>query len=132
MQTEEILDGKNQVRHLAGGNANPTLPSNFTPLSQSNPEAFNTLVQNAELLRVNTEDMKTDLSNIGHATDDIKRAVQNITNNTNMGVTITFGDLQFTCTGITSAEVLNEVGNALQKEFQGLTLNAYQRAVNMA
>ena len=132
MQTEEILDGKNQVRHLAGGNANPTLPSNFTPLSQSNPEAFNTLVQNAELLRVNTEDMKTDLSNIGYATDDIKRAVQNITNNTNMGTTITFGDLQFTCTGITSAEVLNEVGNALQREFQGLTLNAYQRAVNMA
>lgn len=133
LQTSEILDTKNQVRSLTGkSNLNGSLPANFTPLSQANPEAFNALVQNAELLRVNTEDMRNDLADIGYATDDIKQAVQNITNNNHAGTTITFGDLQFTCNGITSAEVLSEVGNALQREFQGLALNAYQRAVNMA
>ena len=134
LQTSEILDGKNQITGLKGkSNLNGTLPSNLTPLSQSNPEQFIQFAQTAELLKANTDSMKTDLSNIGYTTDDIKQAVQNITNNTNhMGTTITFGDLQFTCTGVTSSDVIAEVGNALQREFEGLALNAYQRAVNMA
>lgn len=86
-------------------------------------------MQTAEILKANTEDMKLDLSNIGYATDDISKAVQNITNNNSKQANITFGDLYFECNGINSAEVMNEVGNALQREFSGLALNAYQYAM---
>lgn len=130
LQSQEILNPGNQVKKIGKSNAQGTFPNGIVPLSQADPEQFNFLLQAAETLKANTQDMMADLSNINYATDDISRAVQNITNHNNSSATnITFGDLHFTCTGITSSEVMNQVGDALQREFQGLALNAYQRAM---
>lgn len=73
--------------------------------------------------------MAYSLGDIQFATDDIKKAVESITNNNANNANITFGDLYFQLNGITSEEVMSEVGNALEKEFSGLALNAYQRAM---
>lgn len=131
LQTSEILDTKNQVHSItqkgkahANGTANT-----LTPLSIADPEQYAKFNQTVEMLKTNTDAMSVSLNDIGYTTDDIARAVQNITNNNSNMANITFGDLHFTCNGITSADVMNEVGNALQREFSGLALNAYQRAM---
>lgn len=129
LQTDEILDTKNQVHHLSKGSANANGTMGMTPLSIADPEQYQQLMQTAELLRVNTDDMNYSLGDIQYATDDIKKAVESITNNNTNNANITFGDLYFQLNGITSEEVMSEVGNALEKEFSGLALNAYQRAM---
>lgn len=130
LQTAEILDDKNQIRSIAGkSNLNGTV-NGLTPLSLADPEQYAQFMQLADALKSNTEDMRVDLSDLSTMARDIERSITNTTyDNSNRNANITFGDLNFTCTGITSADVLSEVGDALQREFSGIALNAYQRAM---
>lgn len=49
------------------------------------------------------------------------------TNNRNDN-SVSVGQINVTCPGVTSKEVAKQVGTALQQEFQGFALNAYQRS----
>ena len=129
IQSSEILDPKNQVHSMTGkAHLNGTVDN--LPFSVGNISSMEQFNMVAQALKADTDDMKFNLSDISDTTGEIQRAIQNITNNTvNGSPNITFGDLNFTCTGITSADVLSEVGDALQREFSGIALNAYQRAM---
>ncbi len=49
----------------------------------------------------------------------------NVVNNNKPSINI--GDIHITCPGVTSKEVAQQIGTALKKEFQGMSLNAYQK-----
>lgn len=43
--------------------------------------------------------------------------------------TFTVGDVNITCSGVTSHEVVKEIGASMNKVFEGLAMNAYQHAM---
>ncbi len=53
----------------------------------------------------------------------------NITNNRNIQPSISVGDINITCPGVTSQAVMNELGAALDSKFSGLHLDAYQQSM---
>jgi tetratricopeptide (TPR) repeat protein len=55
-------------------------------------------------------------------------ALGNVNNINNNQANITFGDINITCTGVTSQEVTKQIGAELQKTFSGMALKAYQRS----
>ena len=60
----------------------------------------------------------------------ISSAVANskIVNNNNKPTLTINGGINVTCPAVTSKEVMNQVSTALQREFSGMALDAYQRA----
>lgn len=61
--------------------------------------------------------------------DMVSKTVNNnvVTNNNNQPH-ISVGDINVTCPGVTSQEVVKEVGKALENQFSGLALKAYQQS----
>ena len=61
--------------------------------------------------------------------DMVSKTVNNnvVTNNNNQPH-ISIGDINVTCPGVTSQEVVKEVGKALENQFSGLALKAYQQS----
>lgn len=64
----------------------------------------------------------------------MEQMVKQITNSTvvtnnNMQPTITFGDINITCPGVTDQHVMKHVGIALEHEFTGLAMKAYQKSM---
>lgn len=53
-------------------------------------------------------------------------AISNVTNNKNMQPSISIGDINVTCPGVTSQEVMKEVGDALNKQIGHLSQRALQ------
>lgn len=51
--------------------------------------------------------------------------VSNFSNNTQQ---VNIGDINITCTGVTSQEVMKQVGDALNKQFSGMALDALQQS----
>ncbi len=122
LQTEDILDGKNQVKKFGKSNANG---SGIMPLSG---DSLNQMINLANAISGDTSIMKADLGGIKRHTEEISRTIQNTTNNTQT-TNISFGDMNFTCNGVSAPEVMSEVQNALNRTFEGMALNAYQKAM---
>lgn len=68
----------------------------------------------------------TPMTSIDKNVDNISKNISNVNNNRTQSFSV--GDITVHCTGITSADVAKEVGTALQKEFSGMALKAYQKA----
>ena len=83
----------------------------------------------AKAIGADTDVMKMDIGDIKRHAEDISRTVQSVVNHNTSTANVTFGDLNFTCNGISTPEVLSEVENALSRTFEGMALNAYQHAM---
>ena len=64
--------------------------------------------------------------------EDMERTIQTLNNishvNNGRVQNINVGDIHITCPGVTSKEVMREVGNAMNQPFSGLALKAYQQS----
>lgn len=68
----------------------------------------------------------TPMLSIDKNVDNISKNISNVNNNRTQSFSV--GDITVHCAGITSADVAKEVGTALQKEFSGMALKAYQKS----
>ncbi len=129
LQSQEILDTKNQISARGKAHLNGTLPAGANLLSSADPQTFASFMELGQMLLANTDATRNIVSNVDKTTQDINRSIQTVVNNNDNGVNISFGDLNFTCTGVTSDQVLREVNTKLESTFSGLALNAYQRSM---
>ena len=123
-QSEELLKNK-RINSHGKAYANGS-DGGLTPLTGV---ALNDMVNLANAIGADTNVMKMDIGDIKRSAEDISRSIQNVVNNTSTSANVTFGDLNFTCNGISTPEVLSEVENALSRTFEGMALNAYQKAM---
>ena len=110
-QTEAILDKKNQVKTLADGSV-------LTPLSSS---AMNIQGRISQGFRESFPDFGEFRRIIKEQTLDLSNVIQR--NNT---PNITITNPQFTVTGVNGEQVMRQIEGA----FEGLMLNAYQKAMS--
>lgn len=115
-QTEEVLKRK-KGRAFANGNAI------FTPLEDADPERYNMLNKITNTL-VGTNGLASMIKNINSTLKDV--LVTGV--GAGQSPTISFGDINVSCTGVTSQEVVQTISDTLEKSFSGLALNAYQRS----
>lgn len=76
----------------------------------------------------NTSILTTVQSNLRSIVKDMEMP-NNLMNGGSNPVNISFGDMNFTCTGITAPEVMGQVKDSLERAFEGMAINAYQRAM---
>lgn len=122
-QTEDLLrDGKIKSRGKAF--ANGQLPQGFTSLSPADLSKYQVFDKMSDIQTKLDLGNKV-LSNIDRKVETIVHNEKTITNN----APVINGGINITCPGVTSDEVLKQVGIGLQKEFSGIYMNAYQRAM---
>ncbi len=52
-----------------------------------------------------------------------------VTNNNSIQPIIRFGDINITCPGVTEQQIMKHIGIALEHEFTGLAMKAYQKSM---
>ena len=122
----EAVVTQKQISNIANG-LKPDSKDRFEPLPDYHPimyaiQGFKELmggdmsvINNPALIEMGKEMAKT----IG--------SINNVNNNSNAQA-VTIGDIYVTCPGVTSQEVMREVGDALNRQFSGLALAALQES----
>lgn len=122
----EAVVTQKQISNIANG-LKPDSKDRFEPLPDYHPimyaiQGFKELmdgdvsvINNPALIEMGKEMAKT----IG--------SINNVNNNSNAQA-VTIGDIYVTCPGVTSQEVMREVGDALNRQFSGLALAALQQS----
>lgn len=87
------------------------------------------MVNLAKSIGMDANAIKADMGSVKRYTEEISRTVQNTVNNNATTTNVSFGDLNFTCNGVSAPEVLGEIQKALDQTFEGMALNAYQHAM---
>lgn len=115
LQTQEVLAKKNQVRALADGSV-------LTPISNAMQDTYAKLkgITSGTLPSVgNLRDI------IDNQTKEIQSSITNVSKVTQVP-NITISHPSFTVTGVTGEEVMRKI----EGSFEGLMLNAYQKAMS--
>ena len=115
LQTQEVLAKKNQVRALADGSV-------LTPISNAMQDTYAKLkgITSGTLPSVgNLRDI------IDNQTKEIQSSLTNVSKVTQVP-NITISHPSFTVTGVTGEEVMRKI----EGSFEGLMLNAYQKAMS--
>ena len=87
--------------------------------------SFKALTQPTHIIADNIKRMIEIDSNNGNVSN-----VNNVTNNRNVQPIISVGDVNVTCPGVTSQEVMREVGDALGKQIGHLSQRAIQEQLH--
>lgn len=132
-QTKRIMNNEGTIigNAHADGNAvlqKATTPSYLRPI-QEGDKGYELI----KAARVYQDMLKTNImlpvNSIDKNVEMMARNINNVnTNNVNKPTLTINGGVNVTCPAVTSREVMSQVSTALQKEFSGMALDAYQRA----
>lgn len=126
-QTKKILREKSKGKAFANGTANnrPILSTEgaLLPLVLDD----NPIYHLAEVLKATSASANALTSILDAQRQEITRSIHNVNMNTkNNQPTINVGGINITCPGVTSQEVMKQVGASLDHYFNGISLDAMQ------
>lgn len=133
-QTKRILNNKGTVignAHVNGSNKDGsiTLPdgSVIRPLRPGD-ESYE-LMQMAEKFaeKIRMDGLVNPVNSINDNLQKMVNNINNVQNNNSQQIVNTIENVNVTCPGITSDDVAKQIGSALKKEFDGMSLRAYQK-----
>lgn len=136
LQTEALLKNghiSGRGKAYADGTVGDKFASGVLRPLQPGDRAYEFQQKMNEYLARTGEDVKAMLTPVNAMQKNMEQMTQalntvnNISNNRTQSITI--GDIHVTCPGVTSAEVANQVGVELERQFRGLSLAALQESM---
>ena len=125
-----IFNESQTKRILKNGKGNAYAEGTYRPLAEVMPDKAELFSKFEANLSNNMSTIQSSLDIISRNTAEINSNLASKITNNNVGMSYTNnGDINITCPGVTSQEVLDSIAEQLDKTFFGMATNSYQRAM---